>query len=87
VIARIAVDLIQAYIVVLFVRIILTWFPTDPWSGLGRFERVLGRVTDPVLAPIRRVLPPLRVGGGGIDLSPIVALVALEVLVSILRSR
>ena len=86
-IARIAVDLIQAYIVVLFVRIILTWFPTDPWSGLGRFERTLGRVTDPVLAPIRRVLPPLRVGGGGIDLSPIVALVALEVLVSILRSR
>ena len=71
----------------LFVRIILTWFPTDPWSGLGRFERALGRVTDPVLAPIRRVLPPLRVGGGGIDLSPIVALVALEVLVSILRSR
>jgi len=87
VIARIAVDLIQVYIVVLFVRIILTWFPTDPWSGLGRFERALGRVTDPVLAPIRRVLPPLRVGGGGIDLSPIVALVALEVLVSILRTR
>jgi YggT family protein len=87
VIARILVDLIQAYIVVLFVRIILTWFPTDPWSGLGRFERALGRVTDPVLAPIRRVLPPLRVGGGGIDLSPIVALVALEVLVSILRTR
>lgn len=86
-IARIAVDLIQVYIVVLFVRIILTWFPTDPWSGLGRFERALGRVTDPVLAPIRRVLPPLHVGGGGIDLSPIVALVALEVLVSILRSR
>ena len=86
-IARILVDLIQVYIVVLFVRIILTWFPTDPWSGLGRFERALGRVTDPVLAPIRRVLPPLRVGGGGIDLSPIVLLVALEVLVSILRTR
>ena len=86
-IARILVDLIQAYIVVLFVRIILTWFPTDPWSGLGRFERALGRVTDPVLAPIRRVLPPLRVGGGGIDLSPIVLLVVLEVLVSILRTR
>ena len=85
--ARILVDLIQVYIVVLFVRIILTWFPTDPWSGLGRFERALGRVTDPVLAPIRRVLPPLRVGGGGIDLSPIVLLVVLEVLVSILRTR
>jgi uncharacterized protein YggT (Ycf19 family) len=87
VIVRILVDLIQAYIFVLFVRIILTWFPTDPWSSLGRFERALGRVTDPVLAPFRRLLPPLRVGGGAIDLSPIVVLVALEVLVSILRSR
>ena len=85
--ARILVDLIQVYIVVRFVRIILTWFPINPWSGLGRFERALGRVTDPVLAPIRRVLPPLRVGGGGIDLSPIVLLVVLEVLVSILRTR
>jgi YggT family protein len=87
VILGIIVDVIQLYIVVLFVRIILTWFPTSPWSTLGRFERALGRVTDPVLAPIRRVLPPLRVGVGAFDLSPIVVLVALEVLVSILRSR
>jgi YggT family protein len=87
VIVRILVDLLQAYIVVLFVRIICTWFPTDPWSGLGRFARALGRVTDPVLAPIRRLLPPLRLGAGAIDLSPIVLLIVLEVLISLLRSR
>ncbi len=86
-ILRIVVDLLQIYILVLFVRIILTWFPTDPWSGMGRFERVLGRVTDPVLAPVRRILPPLRVGAGAIDLSPIIVLVVLEILVSVLRSR
>ncbi len=86
-IVRILVDLLQAYIVVLFVRIILTWFPTSPWSSLGRFERALGRVTDPVLVPFRRLLPPLRVGGGALDLSPIVLLVALEVLIALLRSR
>ena len=84
---RIVVDVVQLYIVVLFVRIILTWFPTDPWSGMGRFERVLGRFTDPVLAPVRRVVPPLRVGGGAIDLSPLVVLVGLEILVSVLARR
>jgi len=87
VIFRIVVDVVQLYIVVLFVRIILTWFPTDPWSGMGRFERVLGRFTDPVLAPVRRVVPPLRVGGGAIDLSPLVVLVGLEILVSVLARR
>jgi YggT family protein len=87
VILRIVVDLLQIYILVLVVRIILTWFPTDPWSGMGRFERALGRVTDPVLAPVRRILPPLRVGAGAIDLSPIIVLVVLEILVSVLRSR
>ena len=86
-ILRIVVDVIQLYIVVLFVRIILTWFPTDPWSGMGRFERVLGRFTDPVLAPVRRVVPPLRVGGGAIDLSPLVVLVGLEIVVSVLARR
>lgn len=86
-ILRIVVDLIQLYIVVLLVRIVLTWFPTDPWSGMGRFERALGRFTDPVLAPIRRVVPPLRVGGGAIDLSPLVVLVVLEILVSVLARR
>jgi YggT family protein len=87
VILHIVVEVIQLYILVLFVRIMLTWFPTNPWSGMGRFERVLGRFTDPVLAPVRRVLPPLRVGGGAVDLSPLVVLVGLEILVSVLARR
>jgi len=41
----------------------------------------LDRVTEPVLAPVRRVLPPLRMGGIGIDLSIIVVLLVLELLV------
>ncbi len=86
-ILHIVVEVIQLYILVLFVRIMLTWFPTNPWSGMGRFERVLGRFTDPVLAPVRRVLPPLRVGGGAVDLSPLVVLVGLEILVSVLARR
>ncbi|MGA8296939.1 MAG: YggT family protein [Acidimicrobiales bacterium] len=86
-IVRIIVDVLQAYIVVLLARIILTWFPINPWSRLARVERVLATITDPVLKPVRRILPPIRVGAMGLDLSPIVVFFALEILVTIIRVR
>jgi YggT family protein len=48
---------------------------------------VLAKLTDPVLVPVRRVLRPVRIGGMGIDLSPLVVLILLEVLLSILQTR
>ncbi len=86
-ILRIVVDLIQAYIVLLFARLILSWFPMNPWSPWAKVVHQLARVTDPVLTPIRRILPPLRVGGAAIDLSPLVLFFALEVLLSVLQVR
>ncbi len=85
-IVRVIVDILQAYIVVLLIRIVLTWFPIHPWSPMARVVRVLAAITDPVLVPVRRVLPPLTLGGtSAIDLSPIVVFVALEILISVLR--
>jgi YggT family protein len=86
-IVRILVDVVQAYLVVLLVRIVLTWFPISPWSRMGKVVRVLGALTDPVLVPVRRILPPLRLGSAGaaIDLSPLVVFFALEILLSLLR--
>jgi YggT family protein len=81
---RIIVDLIQFYVLVLFARIVLSWFPTNPWSPLGKVTRALATVTDPVLVPIRRILPPMRVGAAAIDLSPIVVFIGIEVLLNIL---
>lgn len=85
---RIIIDVVQAYLVVLLVRIVLTWFPINPWSPWAKVVRALARVTDPVLVPVRRLLPPLRLGGGGmaIDLSPIIVFVALEIILTVLRS-
>lgn len=67
---------LQLFVVALFVRIILSWFPLDPDGVMGRLAHVLGRVTEPVLAPLRRVLPPL----GPIDLSPFVIIIAVAVI-------
>ena len=83
-VVRVIVDVLELYIILLFVRIILTWFPVDPLTRAGKVVGLISRVTDPVLQPIRRMVPPLRFGGIGLDLSPIIVLVALEILVSVL---
>ena len=65
----------------LFARILISWFPVDPFSGPVQF---LIQVTDPVLAPLRRL--PLQIGM--LDLSPLVAFFVLfitdKILVTIL---
>jgi YggT family protein len=57
----------------LVVRIILSWFPVNPYSEI---VQILYRVTDPILLPFRRL--PLRLGM--IDFSPIVAFIVLAFL-------
>ena len=60
-----------ALTIAIFGRVILSWVPTRlPW-GLNEF---LFSVTEPILGPIRRALPL----AGGMDLSPLIALVALQ---------
>jgi len=48
---RLIGDLIELYIVVLFVRIMFTWFPITPGTPAARFEQAIGKVTDPLLSP------------------------------------
>ena len=69
-------QLIQLYILVLVARAISTWFPVRPGSGMGQVVGVLVTVTEPVLAPARRIIPPL----GMIDISFIVVIIGLQVL-------
>ena len=68
-------------ILALFARALLSWFPSEPGTTLYGIVRGLDRVTEPVLKPIRRVLPPVRAGGMAIDLSIIVAILVLEIVV------
>ena len=61
---------LEVYWWILFARVLMSWFNPNPYNPLVQF--VL-RLTEPVLAPIRRVLPAM----GGLDLSPIMVLIAL----------
>jgi YggT family protein len=86
VILRILIDLLQAYLLCIFIRLILSWFPMNPWGNAAKAARVLERITDPVLVPLRRIIPPLRIGGGAIDLSPLIVVFGLEIVINVLRS-
>ncbi|MDA8310438.1 MAG: YggT family protein [Actinomycetota bacterium] len=72
---------VEAYVVVLIARALLSWLPARPGTVVYRIVRVLDSVTEPVLRPIRRVLPPIRAGGMGIDLSIIVVVIVAELVV------
>jgi YggT family protein len=73
--------LVEAYVVVLIARALLSWLPARPGTALYRVVRALDAVTEPVLRPIRRVLPPIRAGGMGIDLSIIIVVIVAELVV------
>ena len=69
-------DLIQLYILVIIARSIISFFPIRGDSPFIPVVRFLHNITEPVLAPIRRALPPM----GGLDLSPLVVIIVLRVL-------
>jgi YggT family protein len=69
------------YLVLIFIRIILTWIPRIPYNRwLNGFLKFVTDVTDPYLNLFRRVLPPVRMGPGALDLSPIVATFVLIIV-------
>ena len=69
-------------------RIILSFIALNPYdtgSFIAQARRFVHRLTEPVLAPLRRVIPPVRVGAGYLDLSPLIALVGLWLVRDLLR--
>jgi YggT family protein len=69
---------LNVYLLVLFARAILSWFPVRPGTGLSSLLHVLMQLTEPVLAPVRRIIPP----AGMFDLSFIVVFIGLEIIIS-----
>lgn len=70
------------YFIALFARIILSWFPISPESPFASIFGFLYSITEPVLGPIRRMLPPIGMGGMGLDLSPIIVFFGLRIVMA-----
>ncbi|MCB2222931.1 MAG: YggT family protein [Actinobacteria bacterium] len=79
--SRVVCVALQVFWLVVVARIVLEWVHVSgDEHPVARARWVLRRLTDPVLRPLRRLIPPLRTGGVAIDLSPMVLLVGLWIL-------
>ncbi len=82
----------QIYYFILLGRIIMSWVIMGSGGGMGpggnetitSIYRVLYGLTEPLLAPLRTVLPSVRMGMGSLDLSPIVLLILLRIMQQII---
>jgi len=70
---------LSIYTLVLLVRVLLSWFPNLDWSN--PVLSTVSSITDPYLNAFRGLIPPL----GGLDLSAIVAFIALQLVQSLLE--
>ncbi len=74
---QILANIIGIYLVVLFARAIMSWFPPPAHGSiLGTVQRVAFDLTEPVLAPVRRVIPP----AGMFDISFMIVFFVLFIL-------
>ena len=69
--------LLDLYTLVIFASVVLSWLNLPEGNV---FVRIIRRLTEPVLEPVRRLLPSV----GGFDLSPIIVIVALRLLKALL---
>ena len=72
--------LIDLYALIILIRVVLSWLPVDRDQAWARF---IVDVTEPLVGPIRRILPPF----GGLDFSPLVAMLLLQLLRNFLVGR
>lgn len=74
-------QLIQLYVIVIIAGVLLSWFPSEPGGGLHQLRMTIARLTDPVMMPVRRAV---GASFGGIDFSPIIVIIGLQLLAGII---
>jgi YggT family protein len=72
--------LVTILTIAIVIRAITTWFPVDPYN---KFIIILYQLTDPILDPIRKLIPPI---GGTLDITPIIAIVGLHIIRALIAS-
>ena len=71
---------LSVYSLLILARIILSWVRIDPDSSLSGLNSVVFNLTEPVLGPLRRAIPPVRLGMAALDLSPIIVFVVIRII-------
>ena len=78
---NILVTACNVYIGIIFIYILMSWLPAmNGW--IRDIYQALGAICDPYLDIFRRIIPPVGGGGMGIDFSPVIAVIVLEIVVN-----
>jgi YggT family protein len=73
--------LFLVYIVLILIRVLMSWIPRMPYNpALRAVLDFITETTDPYLNLFRRIIPPIGGGGFGLDLSPMIGIVVLLIL-------
>ena len=75
---------LTVYAWLIVARMLLTWIQLRPGGTAYKINKVLVDVTEPYLAPFRRLIPTARIGAMGMDFSPVVALLVLFIAMQVL---
>ena len=76
--------LLNLFLLILFARAILSWFPPSGNGAMETIRGVLFTITEPVLGPVRRLIAPARIGGMGLDLSFMIVVLAIILIQGVL---
>ncbi len=83
----ILLPVLNFYELLILVYVVMSWFVRPGARGLlGDIYGVLRQLCEPYVGLFRRILPPVMIGSAGVDFSPLVALIVLEVITSVLGS-
>lgn len=72
--------ILRLYVLVVLARVIFSWVRVTPGTPVASIYSVIYQLTEPVLGPLRRAIPPMRMGVAALDLSPLIVIVGVQLI-------
>ncbi len=72
--------ILNLFWLVVIARMIMSWVRITPGTPVASIYSVIFSITEPVLGPLRRMIPPVRMGMSAIDVSPIIVIVVIIII-------
>ena len=74
--------ILNLFWLIILARMIMSWIRISPGTPAASAYSVIFNITEPVLGPLRRLIPPVRMGMAAIDVSPIIVVLVIAVICS-----
>jgi YggT family protein len=71
---------LNIYVLVILARVIFSWVRVTPGTPVASIYSVIYNLTEPVLGPLRRAIPPMRMGAAALDLSPLIIIIGVQLI-------